>query len=207
MKKNNKGFFLAETIVVLALVTTVIAFVYPNVSKLYENYNTRIKYYDQTEDLLLLQEVYESYKDDIKSANEAKKQKSGEPKYCGHNYKGDGYQADGQYGIETFLTSREEVARANSLYMRHIDDIGDLKAVYITNYMGNPRYTKLYGLNRYLKRLRKSSNDTTSYRLIGLFRKCSEDSGTCDDDPSATNVIEERYASIRIDNPFNVMCE
>ena len=57
MKKNNKGFFLAETIVVLALVTTVIAFVYPNVSKLYENYNTRIKYYDQTEDLGVLQEV------------------------------------------------------------------------------------------------------------------------------------------------------
>ncbi len=203
MKKNDKGFFLAETIVVLALVTTVIAFVYPNVSKLYENYNTRIKYYDQTEDLLLLQEVYESYKDDIKSANVAKKSGT-ETAYCGHNYKNDGNSADGQYEIETFITTRQSLANSYSSYMKYAN-IGDLKAVYITNYMGNPRYTKLYGLNRYLKRLRKSSNDTTSYRLIGLFRKCSG-SDTCDDNPNATNVIEERYASIKIDNPFSRMC-
>ena len=205
MKKNNKGFFLAETIVVLALVTTVIAFVYPNVSKLYENYNTRIKYYDQTEDLLLLQEVYESYKDDIKSANEAKK-KPGEQKYCGHNYTDDGNHDDGQYEIETFITTRQSLANDSRYksYMKYAN-IGDLKAVYITNYMGNPRYTKLYGLNRYLKRLRKSSNDTTSYRLIGLFRKCNSD--TCSDAPNATNVTEERYASIKIDNPFSRMCD
>ena len=54
MKKNNKGFFLAETIVVIALVTTVMAFVYPNVTKLYDNYVNRTKYYDQTEDLYTL---------------------------------------------------------------------------------------------------------------------------------------------------------
>ena len=62
MKKNNKGFFLAETIVVIALVTTVMAFVYPNVSKLNENYKNRTKYYDQTEDLYALEAVYDSMK-------------------------------------------------------------------------------------------------------------------------------------------------
>ena len=206
MKKNSKGFFLAETIVVLALVTTVIAFVYPNVSKLYENYNTRIKYYDQTEDLLLLQEVYESYKDDIKKANDAKKETINDNnKYCGYDYNGAGYVSDGQKNIETFITTRKSVADVHSDYMKYAS-IGDLKAVYITNYMAEPRYTKLYGLNRYLKRLRKSSNDTTSYRLIGLFRKCSGNN-KCTDDPYATNVIEERYASIKIDNPYTSICE
>ena len=39
---NNKGFFLAETIVIIALVTTIMAFVYPNVSKLFENYKNRV---------------------------------------------------------------------------------------------------------------------------------------------------------------------
>ena len=62
MKKNNKGFFLAETIVVIALVTTVMAFVYPNVTKLYENYKNRANYYDQTEDLYALKAVYEDNK-------------------------------------------------------------------------------------------------------------------------------------------------
>ena len=62
MKKNENGFFLAETIIVLALVTTFMAFVFPNVSKLYDNYKTRIKYYDQTEDIIFLSEVYKKNK-------------------------------------------------------------------------------------------------------------------------------------------------
>lgn len=64
MKKNNKGFFLAETIVVIALVTTVMAFVYPNVTKLYENYKNRANYYDQTEDLYALRAVYNLFEND-----------------------------------------------------------------------------------------------------------------------------------------------
>lgn len=172
MKKNNKGFFLAETIVVLALVTTVIAFVYPNVSKLYENYNTRIKYYDQTEDLLLLQEVYESYKEEIK--NKVRKED-----YCGKSYN----------NIVKLITINE------SGTIKSTSKIGDLETVYIANYMGNLNDSN-YGFNRYLKRLRKSSNDTTSYRLIGIFRKKD----------SNNNILEERYASIRIDNPFGRMC-
>ena len=54
MKKSNRGFFLAETIVMIALVTTVMAFVYPNLSKLYGNYMDKVKYYDQPEDLYVL---------------------------------------------------------------------------------------------------------------------------------------------------------
>lgn len=68
MKKNNKGFFLAETIVVIALVTTVMAFVYPNVSKLYDNYKNRALYYDQSEDIYILRAVSKAEKDKIADA-------------------------------------------------------------------------------------------------------------------------------------------
>lgn len=65
MKKNNKGFFLAETIIIVALVTTVMAFVYPNVSKLYDNYKNTSLYYDQTEDLYTLKAYSEAFAQDI----------------------------------------------------------------------------------------------------------------------------------------------
>ena len=57
MKKNKNGFFLAETIIMVALVTTIVAFLYPNVSKLYENYNNRVKNYDQVQDLYTLKAI------------------------------------------------------------------------------------------------------------------------------------------------------
>lgn len=57
-KKNNKGFFLAETIVVVALITIVMAFVYPNVAHLYDNYDKRANYYDQIQDLYALEAIY-----------------------------------------------------------------------------------------------------------------------------------------------------
>lgn len=59
MKKNSKGFFLAETIIMIALVTTVIAFLYPNVSKLYENYINRLTRYDQPQDIYVLRAIEE----------------------------------------------------------------------------------------------------------------------------------------------------
>ena len=42
-----------------------------------------------------------------------------------------------------------------------------------------------YNFNKYLKRLRKSTNDPSAYRLIGIFEENNE----------------TRYASIKIDNP------
>lgn len=72
VKTNNKGFFMAEAIVMIALVTTVMAFVYPNVTKLYENYKNRTLYYDQTEDIYALKAVYPVLTDKIVYAIENK---------------------------------------------------------------------------------------------------------------------------------------
>ena len=72
VKTNNKGFFMAEAIVMIALVTTVMAFVYPNVTKLYENYKNRTLYYDQTEDIYALKAVYTVLTDKIVYAIENK---------------------------------------------------------------------------------------------------------------------------------------
>ena len=152
--KNNKGFFLAETIVMIALVTTIMAFVYPNVSKLYENYKNRVMYYDQTEDLYALRAVYEIHKDEIdeKTINNG---------VIGCNY---------------------------SLGMTKIDgitEINELEEIYIASYMSNLSDTTNFNFNRYLKRIKKSTNDQSAYRLVGVF---GVDGKT-------------RYASIKIDNP------
>ena len=61
----------------------------------------------------------------------------------------------------------------------------DLKEVYIANYMATPQIDGNYNFNRYLRRMKKSTYDNTSYRLIGIFES---DGNT-------------RYASIKIDNP------
>lgn len=170
MKKNNKGFFLAETIIVLALVTTVMAFVYPNVSKLYNNYNSRIKYYDQTEDVLLLKEIYKTYNDiildktkgccgDVNIINEANCNSAGK----------------WMQGAKRFDDELEEI---------NIDGLSKLgiNKLYITGYMDNPTQSD-YNFKRYLNRMRKVTNDTGAYRLIGVFKSGDE----------------VRYASIKIE--------
>ena len=273
MKKNNKGFFLAETIVVIALVTTVMAFVYPNVSKLNENYKNRTKYYDQTEDLYVLKAAYNllekeyinfidaptssevdankfvsttflgfftfkpgnssnntkgsagcldyskdlSYEDgdvyckDIKSCNFTNMLKIYDDKLIGsqnnsgfekaldyirqnnnnssfNNY--DYFTCLGDfYGLSNSLnldTEGKEGLLCNKTKKKYKDFFSntELKKLYIANYMGNPSSSN-YNFNKYLKRLKKTSNDTVSYRLIGVFK----------------NVNETRYASIKIDNP------
>jgi len=159
MKKNNKGFFLAETIVVIALVTTVMAFVYPNVTKLYDNYKNRTKYYDQMEDLYALRAVYDYL------INE-----------------GDGtviknITTDGsKIGCKTIEKLSDGEIGNSILSSMGIDKL------YIVSYMATPSSTTNYNFNKYLKRLKKTTYDKDSYRLIGVFNN-------------------ERYASIRIDNP------
>ena len=152
--KNNKGFFLAETIVMIALVTTIMAFVYPNVSKLYENYKNRVMYYDQTEDLYALRAVYEIHKNEIdkKTSN------------------------NGVIGCNNSLDK--------TVINVIVNEISELKKIYIASYMQSLEDTN-YNFNRYLKRIKKSTNDTSAYRLIGVF----EIDG------------KTRYASIKIDNP------
>ena len=174
MKKSNKGFFLAETIVVLALVTTTMAFVYPNISKLYNNYSSRINYYDQTQDILLLKEIYNAYKDKID--NETKGQCGdvgnfvGAKKFTGGELKSDNTDdSDGGNGGIRLFDNANPASNFNKIGIINSDfnDYG-LVRLYLTGYM-----TKLsaedYNFNRYLKRLRKVTNDIHAYRLIGVF--------------------------------------
>ncbi len=62
--------------------------------------------------------------------------------------------------------------------------INGLKNLYVASYMANLSDSN-YNFNKYLKRLRKSTNDPSAYRLIGIFEENNE----------------TRYASIKIDNP------
>ena len=154
MKNNNKGFFLAETIVVIALVTTVMAFVYPNVSKLYENYKNKALYYDQPEDLYVLKAYSEILKTEIEKVTK---------------------DTTGVIGCKTF-TNKEEITVTTKF--------GNIEKLYITGYMTEVSDND-YNFNKYLKRLKKTTYDSASYRLIGVFK--------VDD--------KARYASIKIDNP------
>ena len=161
--KNNKGFFLAETIVMIALVTTIMAFVYPNVSKLYENYKNRVMYYDQTEDLYALRAIYEIHK--VKINDTTKKAGSD---VIGCNYS------------------------LGKTKINGITEINELEEIYIASYMQSLEDTN-YNFNRYLKRIKKSTNDQSAYRLVGVFKV------NHDNDAATPDII--RYASIKIDNP------
>ena len=148
MKKNNKGFFLAETIVVIALVTTVMAFVYPNITKLYENYKNRANYYDQTEDLYALKAVYEGNKYAIDTLTQG-------------TYTG---------------CSEEELGGkyiSNLIGITVTNKPGILKELYISSYMSNLSSDN-YNFNKYLKRLKKTNYDSAAYSLIGVFEEVTE---------------------------------
>lgn len=176
MKKNNKGFFLAETIVVLALVTTVVVFVSANVPNLYKNYKLQIESYDRTEDIYLLKA--------IEKANEEKIKKATESDCSGTN----GVEGAKLYRDGT-LPSSIEVRNGTGYYFK----IGDLvlpsdydsSEFYLTSYLVTPSVSNDYNFNKYLKRVRKTSNFQTDYRLIGKL----------------VNGGKTTYASIRIDNP------
>lgn len=155
MKNKNMGFFLAETIVMIALVTSVMAFVFPNISKLYINFENKVKYYDQPEDIYYLMAYYKA-------------------------------NAGGEHGID-------ERTRGDTKHEIGEKKFGDLeeivkdtnKTIYIADYMGNYNSGDDFNFNRYLKRLKKTTSDYSSYRIIGIFN----DNG------------QERFASIKIENP------
>lgn len=265
MKKNNKGFFLAETIVVIALVTTVMAFVFPNVTKLYENYKNRANYYDQTEDLYVLRTVYDLFKNDkinfldpapetrpasgsdidpnnVKSVDilgfltykgykgsdgenygsgcleinellKIYKKNESNTKYSGtNNWISIGTGLDvirkknnggTNYNRNDLFTCFQDLVGSNGSYnldinggagltcnttkKKYIDFFSEinLEELYITGYMSELSEPSNYNFNRYLKRLKKTTYDKASYRLIGVFK-----------DGNIT-----RYASIKIENP------
>lgn len=178
MKKNNKGFFLAETIVMIALVTTVMAFVYPNVAKLYENFKNKTEYYDQTEDIYKLRYVYD-YLQAKNKLNALTEENS-------------------EYGCKQFKADNtdEQWSEINDDNLKEL--FPDSK-FYITSYMTNLS-SEDYEFNKYLKRIKKSTYDSSSYRLIGVFTKTIKDTKTIknkDDD----EITITRYASIKISNP------
>ena len=175
MKKNNKGFFLAETIVVLALVTTVVVFVSANVPNLYKNYKLQIESYDRTEDIYLLKAIEKANAEEIKKATKSD---------CSGTIEiGAKFYNDGP------LPTLEKSGSGAGYYFK----TGDLNLptgyssskFYLTSYLVTPSVSGDYNFNKYLKRVRKPSNFQTDYRLIGKL----------------VNGGKTTYASIRIDNP------
>lgn len=179
MKKNNKGFFLAETIVVLALVTTVVVFVSANVPNLYKNYKLQIESYDRTEDIYLLKAIYEANKRAIDGITDVKcNDDTDDVSYAGQKIYGSGTTGDiknDSYATELVLpiTLSLPSGYSNSSF-------------YLTGYLTSLSDDD-YNFNKYLKRIKKTSNFKTDYRLIGVLKKIGS--------------TETTYASIRIENP------
>ena len=148
----------------IALVTTVMAFVYPNITKLYENYVNKTRYYDQTQDIYTLRAVYEYLTNTSNVINN--KTDNGNDKI------------DCLYG-------------ENCGEISDFPNIGGLTKLYILSYTEHPTYENDYDFTRYLKRMKVKTYDTFSYRLVGVFKQKDEDG----------NIIETRYASIKIDDP------
>ena len=172
MKKNNKGFFLAETIVVLALVTTVVVFVSANVPNLYKNYKLQIESYDRTEDIYLLKAIYEANKDTIDDKTNDKC-KNTDPL---------GYEGQKKYGDTGDLSSS---SAATKLTLSNLPSgYSSGSSFYLTGYLTSLSDDN-YNFNKYLKRIKKTSNFKTDYRLIGKL----------------VNGSKTTYASIRIENP------
>ncbi len=194
MKKNNKGFFLAETIVVIALVTTIMAYVFPNVSNLYDNYNNRIKYYDQAKDLYALRAIAEyfetkSYFEDFTgSYTVVNSQTVGfgcfEFRDAGNNEYVEDVSANSAPLENSYAINLTRFVENGSF-----EEINELKELYFTGYMTTLSSSD-FNFNRYLKRVKKTTNDTSAYRLIGVFETKDEDGNTI-----------TRYASIKIQNP------
>ena len=139
MTKNNKGFFLAETIIVISLITTVMVFVFPNLSKLYDNFKNRAEIYDRVDDLYELKAIYDKYKD---SAN------------------------------ENSIDSCSDDLETTSMFDSNGIELSDLYItdLYITKYMSNPSKDNNYNFNKYLHRMKKTSDDEEACRLIGVFK-------------------------------------
>ena len=180
MKKNNKGFFLAETIVVLALVTTVVVFVSANVPNLYKNYKLQIESYDRTEDIYLLKAIYEANKSDIDGLTDVACPGAADDSHAGqkiYNSVTTGDISNGSHAtklIPPTITLSLPTDYSSSSF-------------YLTGYLTSLKDDSNYNFNKYLKRIKKTSNFKTDYRLIGVLKK----SGS----------TETTYASIRIENP------
>lgn len=183
MKKNEKGFFLAETIIVLALITTVLAYVYPNTAKLYETYKNKVRYYDQTQDVYYLRSLVPflvSYvnEDDINVKNP-----NSVIKGCS--------DLSILSSIKFSDVDNIGVLSQKSIYSNSFNYAGNLKELYVTSYIATPTTTTTKNLNfkSYLLKLRKKDYENISCRLIGVFEQ------------KVDGKLEQRYASIKVYDP------
>ncbi len=177
MKKNNKGFFLAETIVVLALVTTVVVFVSANVPNLYKNYKLQIESYDRTEDIYLLKAIYKANKRAIDGITDVKCNDTDDVSYAGQKIYGSG--TTGDIKNDSYATKLVSPTITLSLPSDYSSS-----SFYLTGYLTSLSDDD-YNFNKYLKRIKKTSNFKADYRLIGKLE----------------NGGKTTYASIRIENP------
>lgn len=150
MKKNSKGYFLAESVVVITLITIIMVSVYPNIASLYENYKYQAKIYDQTEDIYTLKAV-----DSILS------------KY-------DYYGSTTNNGCNNLINNYNVINDDIKSIFNMDDNNVKVSQIYLTNYM-TTRFSGGSGdidadLNRYISRLKKKNNDPSSYRLVGIFQ-------------------------------------
>ena len=151
MKKDNRGFFLSETIVVISLVTIVIAFMYPNTAKLYDNYKNQAYMYDQTKDIYLLKAIYEKEKDNLKKDKNSLI-------YCKE--------------CDNTVTKIKEIDNKQDENLNL--SIPEIERLYVVGYMDDNLSSDNYNFNKYLKRMKKSVYSPLSYRLIGIFKSVDE---------------------------------
>ena len=170
MKKNNKGFFLAETLIVISLVTLILAFVYPNLSKLYDTFKLKTNYYDQIQDLQALKTLDYVYNGEIDSI-------------C------NSFKESGNFDIKVLDFQEAFKSYGNNFPYASVNNEMKLSNLYISSYMikntsGSVDNIKEdYGLNAYIKRIRLNKV-TGNCRLIGKFKVMVD------------GVEEYRYASI-----------
>lgn len=156
MKKNNKGFFLAETLIVISLVTLVLAFVYPNLSKLYDTFKLKTNYYDQIQDLQALKTLDYVYNGMIEDACEIFNNLEENNKIVLEF--NDAFTDDGL--SFSYFSVNNEMKLSN---------------LYISSYMikntseSADNIKEDYGLNAYIKRIRLNKA-TGNCRLIGKFK-------------------------------------
>lgn len=139
MKKKN-GFFLAETIIMIALVTTVVAFLYPNVAKLYDNYSNKVNTYDQVNDIYTLRAIRDYYINNLDNPNV----------------------------LQVSASHLNEDTKILEIKLDENMKIGNIKKLYISKYMDTPTHIN-YNFNKYLNRMKKTTSSPYSYRLIGIF--------------------------------------
>ena len=133
-----------------------------------------MKYYDQTEDIYVLKAVYEN----LKAINSASLTYSC-PDPCesldNSTLDDNAVKILAYNGNDYSSNKASEWWRANGL-----------SKLYIVKYLAEPSDNNL-SFNRYLKRMKRTTNDVSAYRLIGVF-----------DTLEGGSVKSHRYASIKI---------